>query len=287
MLKGHCSAMAFIHHMEKLIFVITITSVYYLNIYKTHAFTLFQQQRQFKVQYSSSHIISQTQTEIQTQPKNYCNYDSLTVSFLQSDSNAQNNDQTTSSSSSSTTSAPTSKTTARTTINHLKSPNQIPLLLPSPKCNPTQMSPTSLAYIGDVVFEMFARCRYVWPTRRTSDLQNVVVAKVRAETQSKVYQKILSSSSFTLTPEEKIIISRGRNAGGKSKKKSRVPKRLTQSAKSNSNEVGGGPEIYQDSTAFEALIGYMYLTDGERCNDLLEFVCEEFDHMDGLEGIVR
>ena len=62
-----------------------------------------------------------------------------------------------------------------------KSPNQMPLLLPITNCNPTQMSPTSLAYIGDVVYEMCIRCRYVWPSRRTSDLQNVVVAKVRGK----------------------------------------------------------------------------------------------------------
>jgi hypothetical protein len=55
------------------------------------------------------------------------------------------------------------------------------LLLPNPKCNPTQMSPTSLAYIGDSVFELFVRSRYVWPTRRTTDLQKIVVDKVRGE----------------------------------------------------------------------------------------------------------
>ena len=55
------------------------------------------------------------------------------------------------------------------------------LLMPNPKCNPTQMSPTSLAYIGDSVFELFARSRYVWPTRRTTDLQKIVVDKVRGE----------------------------------------------------------------------------------------------------------
>mmetsp|Transcript_9148 Transcript_9148/g.10610 ORF Transcript_9148/g.10610 Transcript_9148/m.10610 type:complete len:162 (-) Transcript_9148:508-993(-) len=54
-------------------------------------------------------------------------------------------------------------------------------LMPMPKCNPSQMSPTSLAYIGDSVFELFVRTRYVWPTRRTAELQKLVVAKVRGE----------------------------------------------------------------------------------------------------------
>ena len=54
-------------------------------------------------------------------------------------------------------------------------------LMPIPQCIPSQMSPTSLAYIGDSVFELFIRTRYVWPTRRTTDLQKLVVAKVRGE----------------------------------------------------------------------------------------------------------
>jgi len=55
------------------------------------------------------------------------------------------------------------------------------LLLPNAKCTPTQMSPTSLAYIGDSVFELFVRSRYVWPTRRTTDLQKLVVGRVRGQ----------------------------------------------------------------------------------------------------------
>lgn len=55
------------------------------------------------------------------------------------------------------------------------------LLMPDRKCNPTQMSPTALAYVGDSVFELFVRSRYVWPSRRTTDLQNIVVGRVRGE----------------------------------------------------------------------------------------------------------
>lgn len=55
------------------------------------------------------------------------------------------------------------------------------LLLPSTKCDVNQVGPTALAYIGDVVFELMVRARHVWPTRRTSDLQQQVVALVRGE----------------------------------------------------------------------------------------------------------
>jgi hypothetical protein len=55
------------------------------------------------------------------------------------------------------------------------------LLSPSPNCDVKQMGPTSLAYIGDVVFELFVRSRMVWPTRRTADLQQQVVSLVRGK----------------------------------------------------------------------------------------------------------
>jgi len=54
-------------------------------------------------------------------------------------------------------------------------------LTPTKTCNPDQMSGTDLAYVGDVVYELFVRSRHVWPSRRTSDLQNQVVGLVRGE----------------------------------------------------------------------------------------------------------
>lgn len=158
------------------------------------------------------------------------------------------------------------------------------LLCPNEKCNPTQLSPTSLAYIGDSVFELFVRSRYVWPNRRTTDLQNLVVGRVRAEAQSKMFRELLSSESFTLTQEEQNIVKRGRNAGSSSGGRKRGPKRLYSS---NDGKNGGGPEVYQDSTAIEALIGYMYLTSKERCVELLEYFNSELDKLDDAEGVVR
>ena len=55
------------------------------------------------------------------------------------------------------------------------------LLLPSKTCRVDQMSGTDLAYIGDVVFELFIRSRHVWPSKRTSDLQKLVVNTVRGK----------------------------------------------------------------------------------------------------------
>lgn len=53
------------------------------------------------------------------------------------------------------------------------------LLQPSSSCDVKQMGPTAMAYIGDVVFELFIRSRCVWPTRRTADLHEKVVRLVR------------------------------------------------------------------------------------------------------------
>ena len=53
------------------------------------------------------------------------------------------------------------------------------LMSPIESVQPDQMSASTLAYLGDVVFELFVRSRYVWPERRMSDLQNKVVSIVR------------------------------------------------------------------------------------------------------------
>jgi ribonuclease-3 family protein len=103
-----------------------------------------------------------------------------------------------------------------------------------------------------------------------------------AESQSILFQSILSK--MELTTEEQTIVSRGRNAGSASGGRKRGPKRLYSSTKEDAN---GGPSVYQNSTAFEALIGYLYLTNVERCSEILEHVRHEMDMMDKDEGVVR
>lgn len=125
------------------------------------------------------------------------------------------------------------------------------LLMPIDTCNVDQMSGTDLAYIGDAVFELFVRSRHVWPSKRTSDLQNAVVATVRAEHQSQLLE--LLKEEFDLSDKENQILMRGRNAVTRSKNRR-------------------DPVAYQDSTSFEALVGYLYIEDQERCCDLLNWL---------------
>jgi ribonuclease III family protein len=59
---------------------------------------------------------------------------------------------------------------------------------------------------------------------------------------------------FELSERERQVLMRGRNAVTKSKNRK------------------ADPAAYQDSTAFEALLGYMYITSPERCSKLLDWL---------------
>lgn len=109
-----------------------------------------------------------------------------------------------------------------------------------------QLSPTALAYLGDAVYELYIRACYLLPPKRSQSYHHQVVSQVRAETQA---DHLISLEPY-LTTKELEIVRRGRNAT------SGCPKRLD-------------PKIYQQATSFEALIGYLYLTDTRRLTELL------------------
>lgn len=109
-----------------------------------------------------------------------------------------------------------------------------------------QVSPASLAYLGDAVYELFIRTCYLLPPKRLGDYHNRVVAQVRAETQA---DQLRSLEPYLTTPELEIL-RRGRNAATSS------PKRLD-------------PKIYQQATSLETLLGYLYLTNPQRLTQLL------------------
>jgi ribonuclease-3 family protein len=110
-----------------------------------------------------------------------------------------------------------------------------------------QLSPASLAYIGDAVYELYIRMHYLWPPKRISAHHNQVVAQVRAETQAEHLKDI----EPYLTDLERDILRRGRNSA------TTKPRRLA-------------PDLYQKATSLEALIGYLYLINPERLQELLE-----------------
>ena len=109
-----------------------------------------------------------------------------------------------------------------------------------------QLSPAALAYLGDAVYELFVRTNFLLPPKRAHVYHQQVVAQVRAEAQSSHLQLILPH----LTTAELDTIRRGRNAA------SGRPRRLD-------------PEVYQQATSFETLIGYLYITNPPRLWELL------------------
>ncbi|BAY25265.1 ribonuclease III [Calothrix sp. NIES-2100] len=110
-----------------------------------------------------------------------------------------------------------------------------------------QISPAALAYVGDAIYELYVRMFYLMPLQRPDTYHRLVVAQVRAEKQA----LHLRSLRPHLRDSELDIVRRGRNAAaGRSK---RVD-----------------PEIYQQATSLETLIGYLYLTDFPRLTELLQ-----------------
>jgi ribonuclease-3 family protein len=110
-----------------------------------------------------------------------------------------------------------------------------------------QISPASLAYLGDAIYELHVRMFYLWPQQRSEIYHRLVVAQVRAETQA----SHLRSLTPHLRDNELEIVRRGRNAAAGR------PRRLN-------------PEIYQQATSLETLIGYLYITDYQRLTELLQ-----------------
>lgn len=110
-----------------------------------------------------------------------------------------------------------------------------------------QVSPTALAYLGDAVYELYIRSHYLLPPKRSQIYHSLVVAQVRAETQA-LHLRALTPH---LNSTELEIVRRGRNATGGH------PKRVK-------------PEVYQQATSLEALMGYLYLTDYQRLLQLLQ-----------------
>ncbi|MGM3307393.1 Mini-ribonuclease 3 [Anabaena sp. WFMT] len=110
-----------------------------------------------------------------------------------------------------------------------------------------QLSPSALAYLGDSIYELYVRMFFLLPQQRPEIYHRLVVAQVRAETQA----LHLRSLTPELRSNELEIVRRGRNAA------TSRPKRLN-------------PEIYQQATSLETLVGYLYLTDYSRLMELLQ-----------------
>ena len=114
------------------------------------------------------------------------------------------------------------------------------------------MSPLTWAYIGDCVYELYIRQELINKTNLKPHKLHVDAIKyVKASKQARILQEIMPK----LTEEEKDIVRRGRNA-----ENHHLPKNAS-------------VEEYMYSTAFESLIGYLYLTkQDERLKEILRLI---------------
>ena len=114
------------------------------------------------------------------------------------------------------------------------------------------LSPLTWAYVGDSVFELYIRTHLVNKTNlKPHKLHIEAINYVKAKAQAEFLKKI----EEILTDEEREIVRRGRNA-----QNHHLPK--------NSNV-----QEYMHATAFEALIGFLYLTKKyKRLEEILKLV---------------
>lgn len=112
------------------------------------------------------------------------------------------------------------------------------------------LSPLTWAYIGDSVFELYVRTELINKTNlKPHKLHIEAIKYVKASAQAKILEKIKDK----LTEEEMEIVRRGGN---------------TQNHHLAKNAT---VQEYMYSTAFEGLIGYLYLTkQDERLKEILD-----------------
>ena len=119
----------------------------------------------------------------------------------------------------------------------------------SPYGTPEVIGVIQLAWLGDAVWELHQRLRYVHIPLKSKELHLSVVNEVKAQAQA----KSLSEIEHLLNSFEIDLIRRARN------KAKRFPK---------STE----PEIYSKATGFETLIGWLFLKDPKRLSKFFEYL---------------
>ena len=112
------------------------------------------------------------------------------------------------------------------------------------------MPPLTWAYVGDCVYELYVRTKLVNETKlKPHALHMQAIQRVKAKAQAQTLNTIYEE----LTEKEKDVVRRGRNA-----ENHHLPK-------------NADVQDYMYATAFEALIGYLYLNKNyERVKQIIE-----------------
>lgn len=117
---------------------------------------------------------------------------------------------------------------------------------------------TALAFMGDAVYEVYVRQRVMMSGQPAADkLHRMAVKYVNAESQAKAIKALYDD----LPPEEQTLARRARN-------------RKTATKAKNAD-----PVAYKWATAFEALIGHLYLTgQRERMEEIIQLAMGIIDN---------
>ena len=128
--------------------------------------------------------------------------------------------------------------------------------------DPYKMNTTSLAFLGDAVYELYIRDIMVNAGMTDPNAMHKACTKyVRAESQAFVIKNMLKGF---LTDEEVALVKRARNH--------KMPNRSR----------SAGPVEYKLATAFEALVGYYYLVgDSARLEEIMARAAGLIAGMDG------
>ncbi len=114
-----------------------------------------------------------------------------------------------------------------------------------------ELNGLALAYLGDAVWELRLRERFIARNLKVKDLNKLVKAHVSAVAQSKIYLNVIDD----LEDEYRACARRARNS-----KISTFPKSCTM-------------KEYKNATAFEALIAMCYINKRE---DIIEGIIENY-----------
>lgn len=122
-------------------------------------------------------------------------------------------------------------------------------------CDPTQLGPLVLAYIGDTVYDLYVRSQLVLSTRLTAHGLHMAAAKqVCAAAQAESFKLI----EPMLSEDELAVYKRGRNGH-----MGTIPKNAS---------IGD----YRAATGLEAVIGWLYLKGNDaRINELMRVILSE------------
>lgn len=119
------------------------------------------------------------------------------------------------------------------------------------------LSPLTWAYVGDCVYELYVRTNLVNKTRlKPHKLHIEAIKYVKAQAQAEILQSMMEA----LSEEENDIVRRTRNT-----ENHHLPKNAE-------------PQDYMYATAYEGLIGYLYLTKQEqRLKEILDMSIKKLD----------